>query len=753
MFNRIRAVLLTHVSRRINVVPLIVGLIFFMLAWRFAGTHKWRSIAPISRPWTQSIVTGDFSARHHSGRNLPVTEWNWSSFDRNVEALVLGSGPEIPWDRLSDMPKLRQLHLYEFQAQLPKYSADRRLLPNELERLQELSKLRLLSLPNAAFSAVNVQPLAKLNRLEHLIVSQSTFEAGLESLPVFPELQILEIGIGDLTPPAVDYLKKLPKLEQLVVQDGRSPRRMWTITNKPPRPSDTPMPQLQADAIGRLGELPKLKTVYLPGREWHDYETHAIRALPRISVRPLAVDSRRVSVLLFLSFALTALVSIVAQAGIGHFSRSASLLAPNYRFPHHLLTWAWTGSAIALTTLLAVCWGYPLISTAALFSFVGGFALYLLGVHIVDSGPLMKRILIRLLFPLLGLAVGALPTIATSNASVATYMRRAMYGEVPWLTCTALGAGIGLVVCSYRALNRLHRGMAEAGLPTPLLMVQDLGSVTTQQQSSSPKEKRRIPMWQMSPTDAEIIDASAGYHGDDQRKRRTLMGLPSATKRASRRNVYASLLFYVPFQVAIIFLIRTADQFNANEQTAALLVFPVFHFALMIYLLLLNAVFTYGRWRQRKAVFGYELCRPISRSTFVDDLFAEFRRNAVILPVCLVVISSLSCVIQSVSLSSVGWALGLAALAFGVSLLLYAVVMWLLADDREWVPIVVGLLTLLLLFASIALIMWLSGTTSRSVAVKPSMIALVGLLLASIGGVIFQSAKRRWLTLEFATLA
>ena len=723
MLDQLRVVLNSYIRRRTNwaLAALAIGLpaVFCLTS---DGLEAFGPVTPTCRFWSASNLHNNWRQQHQDLGLVQhdQTAWDWSDFDDDADAVYVDHGPAIPWDRLKQMPNLRQLRLSRFTRTTPQ----RQSVAVDLRRLSEFPTLEFLSLPKCGFTKNDVQSWATLKHLEWMDATRAEFQAGIQSLPVFPNLRTLELRLDTLTAKSLRYLKDLPNLTTLVLRHGAPSgqrHRRSSFFSAPPE---------QHQMLQRMAELSSLRNVYLPGREFSDLEQTAIQSLPGVRVRPLLVN-RCLNTFALLGMVGSAVIALITGLALtGQFTRPESRLTPNYALPHQLVA-----AFLLIVAIAAATW---------CLSRVGVHAWTAMGLT-----SLSVAMMLGLCHPcgshLRYVLIGAIPLvlIVTISSIGQIYLRKLWLGESIWFGPLLLVGSVAYIVCWLRGGQQFHCALAEKGLPTPLLDFND--SVMAGQVSVARRSEGRLaPMAShIGPNDQQVAKLAADFHGHQTNRRRGLFELPSV---GSNKSIVLKLIDSAPVWVYIAF--HCAATYNYRQEAYRAGEYTI-HLGLVYYLLFLVSVMRFSRWAQRQPTFGYELCRPVRRVDFVDDLFATMRCSAlkVQFPIFLVVPALM--LLRHTLVMTIVWSFTMAVAAWGAALFLHGTSMWILMTTRLWRIAVVFIVQGAVLIACIIAVHQMSG---RSAIMSPLAVVCIGSVLGAAGVIVVRLARTRWMNMELALL-
>ena len=161
------------------------------------------------------------------------------------------------------------------------------------------------------------------------------------------------------------------------------------------------------------------------------------------------------------------------------------------------------------------------------------------------------------------------------------------------------------------------------------------------------------------------------------------------------------------------------------------------------------------QWFSRRVSFAAEICRPSSRREFVDDIFLISRSNLArpVLAVC-VVQAAFAFVSYTSWLQAASAGMSLAVFLIGFATIVYAIGMWSITLEKDWMLALVGIGVVCAALAVFAAMTSLSGFLgSKLFVAHPIALVAVGFALFLIGLAVLNYARSCWARLEFAKLA
>lgn len=692
-----------------------VGLAIIVLTLSLHRSH-FRVTTPHKSFWTETTFESKSDPR------------TWSrSGDANAEAVRCFYGPEIPWGEFKQLPNLTQLRLrhyrhYTGDEGVPEVSAG-----VQMRRVAELTATTYLSLPRGDYTESDVDPWSALQSLEWLATNRANFLGGLKSLPVFPKLHTLELRLQDLNEASFEYLSELPALSTLILRDGKNPEfgRTKLSAIYPVEVSES----VRA-TLAKLGDLPTLERVYLPGREFGDLELLVASAAPQLDVRPEMVNDSYFGKLFFSLLGVGVLWLVVGFGTFGHFSREASVLTPNYARAHLLVSLAWVAVTGSVLVVVLSWFGVHWVVAAASATFTAGCLLNLVKWKL----PLWQRISLGCGWMLLFILQ------VSRHALIVT--RKFVLGEVTWwLTAALFLCGCAGIYVWIRRSTGLHRELASNGISFPILTLKDFGrlaEVLTGRKRNP--AKRGLASW--IKTTPHVMTPRVPF-GAQEWSRSRLMAWPSS--QITKGLMQLLLVIYVLVYVVQWIVSRGNDPASIFHET--------FHIFGQTYIVFFSIACVHLNWAPRRLMFAQELLRPITRQDFVDELFSTTRHQVLWLPLAVVGISAVF-LFSRFGLSVETTALWLAELAYiaGVSIFVYGCGMYSLSLQREWAMGLVGLASFLSIVASAIIIEFASRDVSGLIRIAPATLAYLGLLFIACGAVLTTLAKLRWTQLEFGML-
>ena len=735
MGNRLRVVAMSYVTRRANWVFVFFGFIAIVFAVHLIHQRPaMRSVVPHYGYWTMSYLRLDQKSMQQqievaSGtrdqKNISPQQWDWKVYG-DAERLYISVGPQIPWDEIRRLKKLRQIDMQHYHS-----SDGDPSLTSELQQISRIPQLTYLALPPfKQLSAADAQLLKSLRELRWLDLRRAQLSDGLQSLPDFPHLETLIISsIQDLTDSAIKRLEQYPKLCTLVVHESAHDIVRWS-QGKPAEVS------VDYQRVELLRSLPSLTTLYVPGRERSAIEQFAKQALPDMQVYPTTIDESRAPVFFPLVIAMLLLATPVFHSMSGQFSRPEALLTPNHHAPHLLV-------GIALIAMV-ICVGALTLWYGGVNPLMGGcLAIAILSVYNILWYPSITRPVIVSLFPLSFMV--AMLLVGWNPARL--FVRELFLGELSVVVGVIGLCGLSLLITLLARGVNLHRYLTEAGQATSLIGYHDVrgNSSSPVNVYGSPQLGRLLIRWLYTPVQ-RFAESTASFHGDDVTVRRQLWLIPNPLN-ARFLMIYFAIIGIIIVTVQFFsFMSSEIDPAHAGLE-------PVLHLAMILFFVLLNGFLMMTSWSWRRDFLAYEFCRPMDRSTFIRDLFASVvqqMKPLALIPVA--IIAPLVIVRHTASDAAVWIAI---YIVVGASVVLYT---WgfglLMISFRN--PLLVGS-TGGLLFVFLALVFFIPirfvFVTTNLALLAPSVALLIAAIVGVTGIIAVWAANWRWSRLELGLLA
>ena len=503
MRNRLRVIAMSYVTRRANWVFVVFGFVAILFAVHLVHQRpSMRSVVPRFNFWTSAYLKLDHKRAQQQFQAMGKPreqestwppQWDWKAFG-DAERLCITTGPEIPWDKIRGMKKLRQIHMKNYRLQTGSASST-----SDLRELSKITQLEYLALPPfEQFSEAEIHSLKSLHNLRWLDLQDAKLSGGLESLPDFPQLETLFISsVQDLTDRALDRLKRYPKLQTLVVHQSGHDLLRWSENN----PAEMNADRLRVE---RLQSLPSIKTLYVPGRERSAIEEFAKQTRPDASVYPTTADATRAPVFFPFVIALILFATPVFHSMSGQFSRPEALLTPGYRTPHLLLGISLIAIVTGIGTLTLWYGGvHPLMGNC--------LAIATLSVYGIIWYPSTMRYAV-FLFPASFML--ALQLVAWNPAK--HLVRELFLGELSVFAGGVGVFGVSLLAFLFTRSVNLHRYLTAAGQATSLLGYRDLhGDAGNPVKAyASPKLGQWLIRWLHTPAQ-RLAESTASFRNDD----------------------------------------------------------------------------------------------------------------------------------------------------------------------------------------------------------------------------------------------
>ena len=694
----------SYVSRRLYWVFLIVGVGLWWAGIRFED--RYQSVVPSARPWKQTILaqrqaTVPLAAGQLGARALEG--WDWRNFHEDANSAVIYTGTSFPMERLQRMPRLRQLRLRHFHLLGPAGA-----VPQALQRLSELPNLEVLVLPEGVFAADHMATWGELTRLRHLEAHAATFAQGLESLPLLPSLKILSVQVRDLTPQAIDHLNHFTSLQTLIVHAGD------VSELGRPRPAFYQRAtEAHHQSIASLSQLKQLQTVYVPGREYSDFERIARTELPHLRVLPLRVDIHQATAILVLCGGSVMLSLLVGMQLLAQFTLPQSQLAPNFARPHLTLA-----SLVLLTT-------FPVAAFFAWYRAVDIWTLLATNLCCIAAALHICR-------PLTSRWVGLFPLIfclqfVLNLGPLPIFIRSTLAGEQPWIAGILFLAGlVALVRWPVNVKSYLFTA-AEMGLPLPVCSLREM---TLAMQTVGAREAEKGGrLARFISRDRDVLDAIS------QRAGRSLKMTYLPNVKGYGRSVMALVVAYAAIRGSL------AWQGRGDLHTSLM------HTGIIVYVNFLVGIILCTRWHSRRTFFGHELCRPITRQQFVADRFSAIAREFLLLPAWLAGVNVALLAFHETPVMVVYWGMLHALVCFSSTWLMYGCCMLTLCLIRGWTIATAYVFAALLLVVGMAIASW--GSLPR-LGAQPASLAAASCFFTAAGACVLQWSRHRWREAEWA---
>ena len=401
---------------------------------------------------------------------------------------------------------------------------------------------------------------------------------------------------------------------------------------------------------------------------------------------------------------------IPAFAVLGQFTRPESLLTPNYEKAHlaHARLCILVAIAIAVTiaALRMVAWPIALATV-----------LCAIGVATLFGRPIHSKwiSLFALAWPMQFLLM---------QPAARLWLRDFLRGDHGHLVALLLGAsGVALLLRWARDATNFQRQLAEKGVYHPVFAMQDLGRAQQAALANKNQTGWAIKAF-MDPVASEVAQSIQDFNRSNPVSRRRLLAAPSNVP-----TTWIIPLFAVANLVILGLRYYNTGTTTIDSGVSAITTFVASH-------AIVGCIATVKRqWFSRRPLFANELCRPNSRREFIDDIFLISRSNLArpVLAVCTIQ-AALAFVSYNSWLQAASAGIGLAVLLIGFATISYAVGMWAITLEKDWMLTLVFGGVVCGALGVFAAVTGLSGFLgSKLFVAHPMALATVGFAMFLIG--------------------
>lgn len=468
----------------------------------------------------------------------------------------------------------------------------------DLSVLKEMPQLDSLSLLTDLTPAImeNVGQLGRLRYLRLLELDRATELGDLGRLSNLRTLDVLRVPDHARL---FDQIRQIPNLRTLVLSG-----QVAAIFN----PADWE----------RLRDMPQLTHLYLRGNakgsERSRIELDRVRQmLPRVKVRPASVSSRRSNAWKWIVVASTLIWGVLMTQLQSHFSHSASRLIPSFASAHLAIAASLCSVTTAIQT--AILWheGCSLAASLAGSLMVQG-CLWWIIVFLMRLENLWCTAFMPGLAQMACVQITIVSTVASpfSISDVDWFLS----GKQPLLAWVIVAGCVVSPILVFRRVPRLHNAFQEM-----------FGSLPPLGTSMKGWQPQNLAAMQQAQAHSQHNGPSGLFNRLD-----TLLASPDRADR-SELWIAGNMLngrFLACAAVCIGALMACtiigAEYFQILPYVAPLRdtsILPL----MALYGIDLVTLGLIAGWRERLLVFGYEMLRPMSRSEFVQQIFAAVARD------------------------------------------------------------------------------------------------------------------------------
>lgn len=707
-----------------------IGIVFYFFP---ASNHKLESNYPKPNAWIISNLSGVVQD------DVEVNEWKWEDINPYADGIRVlhGPGSEFPIEQIRQLEHLEFLDLKHYSLthqHVNKENVETHSPKTLCESISSLSQLKRIVLPSRMRDKPSLKPLAKLEQLEWLVLSDNeTEEQLLTTLPTLPGLKRLTIISANSlqNEDVINALNRQPQLNELIIT--------------------SPIRDLQFDLPEQMGKIDTVGLIRYGNRADSPDVVALQEALPAKTIHAAGVDIMRIGVVAVFIVALC-IVTLFLNANLaGLMSLPMSILSINNERHHE--TFLLLGLSITAITHFLFLVHYEV-------SYLTAIAMIMLAISVSISLSLGRSTLKAFI----AISVGVAPTFIMVFCSMGTNMittEELLVGRYPLVSMVIIPLCCLLLLVRLMSENRIPSTLAEMGIHTPVLCFEDLQAMVTVSQQVN--KKSRLTEWTFNGSLKQLkVLLKQGFH---HYQKEHLSLLLSAGNQRSAFN------FHWLTWAMILGGILTG--LSSHIKTLASTLFPFLNYwswdmtgtsSLLFFeavVFLMCAMFAeFSCWMIRTQQLGHQWAFPVSRTQWGETIRTELWHKCTWYPVicwgCIV-----ACIMPHVQLfECLVFAVIAGIYCFCMFLYFYSVAMLALLNRLSWkrlIPFVLVVALTLLLTMGVVIFMFLGWDAYKEAEHRIHFFTIGPWLIASALalGVAYwfdQLARQQWNQFEPAML-